>query len=256
MTPETQLLREALQDIEQAHDLSLDLEHYDARQVLVGLADKIKRALSAPAQPADTAELLFAAFGDGPDDEQCKDLWFRYHSLRDWHKRTFAAQPASGEAVEAGVIEEIDTDDDGQQHAWVALANPLPLATKLYTTPPASQEQWETSPKDGEQWQTVPKASQEQAQPSGQIAGRVLGKGQAIVYDTDLPDGTELYTAPQSAQVPMTREQVIELLHRCHKEAKESAEFVLPEAFAFAVVSAIEAHHGIGGNEATDRTTP
>jgi hypothetical protein len=37
-------------------------------------------------------------------------------------------------------------------------------------------------------------------QPSGKIAGRVLGKGQAIVYDTDLPDGTKLYTALQLVQ--------------------------------------------------------
>lgn len=51
MTTQNQLLREALHDIEQAHDLSLDLDHYAARQVLVSLADKIKVALAA--QPAE-----------------------------------------------------------------------------------------------------------------------------------------------------------------------------------------------------------
>lgn len=51
MTDQNQLLREALHDIEQAHDLSLDLDHYAARQVLVSLADKIKVALAA--QPAE-----------------------------------------------------------------------------------------------------------------------------------------------------------------------------------------------------------
>lgn len=50
MTDQNQLLREALQDIEQAHDLSLDLDHYASRQVLVSLADKIKAALAQPAE--------------------------------------------------------------------------------------------------------------------------------------------------------------------------------------------------------------
>jgi len=48
------------------------------------------------------------------------------------------AQPAEGgEVLEAGEIESIDTDEDGQQSAWVTLTNPLPLGTKLYTAPPA-----------------------------------------------------------------------------------------------------------------------
>lgn len=42
----------------------------------------------------EAADHLFAAFGDGPTDEQCQDLWCRYPSLRDWHKRTYAARPA------------------------------------------------------------------------------------------------------------------------------------------------------------------
>lgn len=59
MTDQNQLLREALEDIEQAHDLSLDLDHYASRQVLVSLADKIKVAL---AQPAEGGEVF-----DWPD---------------------------------------------------------------------------------------------------------------------------------------------------------------------------------------------
>lgn len=47
---QNQLLREALADVEQAHDLSLDLDHYASRQVLVSLADKIKVAIAAAPQ--------------------------------------------------------------------------------------------------------------------------------------------------------------------------------------------------------------
>jgi hypothetical protein len=50
-----------------------------------------------------------------------------------------ATQPAEGGTVlEAGEIESIDTDEDGQESAWVKLTNPLPLGTKLYTAQPAS----------------------------------------------------------------------------------------------------------------------
>lgn len=44
-TSNEQLLREVLLDIERAHDLSLDLDHYAGRQVLVSVADKIKCAI-------------------------------------------------------------------------------------------------------------------------------------------------------------------------------------------------------------------
>jgi hypothetical protein len=62
------------------------------------------------AEPAsDPADHLFAAFGDGPSDDQCADLWRRYPSLRDWHKRTFAAaeQPQEPEQGAPDDIEAI-----------------------------------------------------------------------------------------------------------------------------------------------------
>ena len=55
MATQNQLLREVLHDIEQAHDLSLDIDHYAGRQVLVSIADKIKTAL---AQPAEGGEVV------------------------------------------------------------------------------------------------------------------------------------------------------------------------------------------------------
>lgn len=61
MTDQNQLLREALQDIEQAHDLSLDLDHYAGRQVLVSLADKIKVALAQTAEGGEVVAPLVPA---------------------------------------------------------------------------------------------------------------------------------------------------------------------------------------------------
>ena len=66
MTAQNKLLREALEDIEQAHDLSLDLDHYASRQVLVSLADKIKVALSAAPNasvPDDVNRIAIAEAG-------------------------------------------------------------------------------------------------------------------------------------------------------------------------------------------------
>lgn len=162
MTDQNQLLREALQDIEQAHDLSLDLDHYASRQVLVSLADKIKVALAQPAEGGEAA--CNACVG-----------------------------------------------------SWAHVVMGLPIGTKLYTTPPASQEQaarmdtkggsdlyaqgwndalsasqeqWQTVPKDdtGEQWQTVPKASHSQAQqPSEQ-------------WETSPHDGEQWETSPMDGE--------------------------------------------------------
>jgi hypothetical protein len=110
--------------------------------VLSHLADA---ALSHPTA-ADPADHLFAAFGDGPGDDQCADLWCRYPSLRDWHKRTFAAakQP---QASEQGAGEVIYVDPSmlrevlaGNQRFVAMNTSPDKWATKpvtLSVTPPA-----------------------------------------------------------------------------------------------------------------------
>lgn len=71
MSDQNQLLREALQDIEQAHDLSLDLDHYAGRQVLVSLADKIKVALAqrpAPGVPEGWRNVIAGTLKTDPWD--------------------------------------------------------------------------------------------------------------------------------------------------------------------------------------------
>lgn len=79
MTTQNQLLREALHDIEQAHDLSLDFEHYASRQVLVSIADKIKTAL---AQPAEGGEVVAwrGELAHGIDEHGKGQDW-RWHTM-------------------------------------------------------------------------------------------------------------------------------------------------------------------------------
>jgi uncharacterized small protein (DUF1192 family) len=102
---ENQLLREALQGMLNIVNDSRGVAGYHMNGEIAEWdefeeVDNACAAISHPAQPAETAEVLFAAFGDGPTDDQCKDLWLRYPSLREWHKRTFTTPPAEGgEAV-------------------------------------------------------------------------------------------------------------------------------------------------------------
>lgn len=157
MTDQNQLLREALQDIEQAHDLSLDLDHYASRQVLVSLADKIKVALAqsactmgelCPGCPPDQQIKCLAADASAAADETSAKLASNYHKLvQDLEDPTYraklaaewgyvAAQPAEGgEEVPTWWMRETD---EGVE--WTDTA-PLVLSgwTPFYKHPPASQ---------------------------------------------------------------------------------------------------------------------
>jgi len=105
MTTQNQLLREALQDIEQAHDLSLDLDHYAGRQVLVSLADKIKVAL---AQTAEGGEVVAWRTFDGEGGYDYRDFEGNENYAAEWERL------------------------NPRHKGWVE---------PLYTNPPASQEQ-------------------------------------------------------------------------------------------------------------------
>lgn len=119
MTTQNQLLREALHDIEQAHDLSLDLDHYAARQVLVSLADKIKVALAA--QPAEGQPP--EGFVSGQTYKQLFELneknAERILALEDELDALKSAQPAEGGEADTGprVLREVFALCEATEHA-------------------------------------------------------------------------------------------------------------------------------------------
>lgn len=86
-----QLLREALHDIEQAHDLSLDFEHYASRQVLVSIADKIKTAI---AQPAEGGEVCNVKSSAGLIRPGKVDAWVANHYTTPPASQEQAQQPS------------------------------------------------------------------------------------------------------------------------------------------------------------------
>lgn len=153
MTDQNQLLREALQDIEQAHDLSLDLDHYAGRQVLVSLADKIKVALAQPAEGGEAREFfayhsdMGVEFFNGPDAEAAAK------SLCDENLKLERAEAEStdewaddrAESIRWGVVlgrakffeDLVQEGEDSGDYKMVG-----------YTTPPASQERIEDLEKE------------------------------------------------------------------------------------------------------------
>lgn len=80
---------------------------------------------------------------------QTENAWAEWQACAEF--LSHPAQSEGGEVAEAGEIEAIDTDEDGQESAWITLTNPLPLGTKLYTAPPASQEQSDAATSAGTQ---------------------------------------------------------------------------------------------------------
>lgn len=73
--------------------------------------------------------------------------------------------------------------------------------------------------------------------PQAAIVGRTIGdgSGQAVIYDTTLPDSTPLYAGSNSQAVPMTDEQVDRIWNA----------LPMGNGFWLSFARAVEAHHGI-----------
>jgi hypothetical protein len=143
MTTETQLLREALREID---TLPAGLLTCDANGNAVDayipkwrVVEILASKLSAPAQPASAG--VTAAQRDTLIDAELEARGYPSNSRNaaraGWyaHAKAMAAQPASGEAV---ATVEAMTDERFVQRIY--LNQVLPVGTKLYTTTPASQE--------------------------------------------------------------------------------------------------------------------
>ena len=288
MTTETQLLREALQQLYTAAN-SVTTGEYDEEVLDIALS-AANRAISTAAQPASGEAVLSLGSAQkrmvsGISDEQ-----------RAMFNASFATPPASpaqasGEAVEFFAFHsdmgvEFFNGPDAEATAQGLCEDNLEMergeavANGAWSDDRAESIRWgvvlgrskyfdspEHEGEDSGDYKmvsyTTPPASQEQAQPSGEVVEVVddfRADGLSFAIGQAFPPGTKLYTAPQPAQpaerVAMTDDnhfvgvnKMVPMPPLERSRLATKGGFTSSRAYhAFSSgVSAAEAHYGIGG---------